>query len=153
MLAGGVEIKPTHKLKTIHWKRTEKKAGKRNKIQTHCTKEHWHIHVNSASQFCTSPGVGSVTEGSAIYPVPLLRTLLWNCPINQCRREAALPLLSGWRVGWLAGWLFFTLPELELGLTYKRLKHGPKGAEVEYRCVSVSSSMVSCSTLQVNDIL
>lgn len=42
----------------------------------------------------SSPGVGSVTGGLAIYPVPLLRTPLGNCPINQCPREAELPLLA-----------------------------------------------------------
>lgn len=42
----------------------------------------------------SSPGVDSVTEGLAIYPVPLLGTLLGNCPINQCLGEPVLPLLT-----------------------------------------------------------
>lgn len=40
---------------------------------------HWTNTINTQSQYKTalsSPGVGSVTEGLAIYPVPLLGTLL-----------------------------------------------------------------------------
>lgn len=60
---------------------------------------HWTNTINTHSQYETalsSPGVASVTEGLAIYPVPLLGTLLWNCPINQCLGEAVLPLLTVW---------------------------------------------------------
>lgn len=38
------------------------------------------------------PCAQSVTEGSAaIHPVPLARTLLWNCPINQCPGDGGAP--------------------------------------------------------------
>lgn len=77
---------------------------------------HWTNTINTQSQNETalsSPGVDSVTEGLAIYPVPLLGTLLWNCPINQCLGEAVLPLLTVWPPEQLALYFLLTCPQYD----------------------------------------
>lgn len=77
---------------------------------------HWTNTINTQSQNETalsSPVVDSVTEGLAIYPVPLLGTLLWNCPINQCLGEAVLPLLTVWPPEQLSLYFLLTCPQYD----------------------------------------
>lgn len=126
-------------------------AGKSNKTQTQCTKERWHIHVHEHEQ-C-----------EPVLLFPRSRLSHWgvshlSCPFtadtavklsnkSMSQRSSAPP--ADQLTVWMTGWLLVSYP----ARASIRPLIGQKWAEFEYRNVSVSSFMVSCCTLQVNDML
>lgn len=105
---------------------------------------HWTNTINTHSQYETalsSPGVDSVTEGLAIYPVPLLGTLLWNCPINQCLGEAVLPLLTVWPPQQLSLYFLLICHRHNEGSGTPRSERGGPGEGGQHRFMVVGSTV------------